>query len=123
MPVTRATVAAGEQFDDDSAGVAWLDDLAKDQTRRKAAAEDALAVLNRALEALREVSDDAAVSPVALGTALSVRVGFGTGEQLADSSWTAARELPSFARHHDLDRQRKVALRLSGREPEAEEPG
>ncbi len=123
VPVTRITVVRSDPFDDEAAGSKWLDDLAGDSKRRVAEAREALALLNFALEALRDAAEDPLVHTVGVSTALAVRVGFGTGEQLADGNWTEARQLPPppSPRHLELDPQKEVADRLAGRDSEDEE--
>jgi hypothetical protein len=68
---------------------AWL---AKADTVETAA--PALAVVARAVRAFRIASADPAVHEPALAQALVVRAGHGSGEQVAQGRWTAARELP-----------------------------
>ena len=80
----------------------------------------ALAVLNRALHAHRIAAADPYAGEVALRHALVTRVGYGTGEQVADGGWTAARELPPerarIARESALRPQERFAALLSGRD-------
>jgi len=68
---------------------AWLDAADTAGT-----AAPALAVLARAVRDFRLASADPAVREPALAQALVVRAGLGSGEQVADGRWTAARELP-----------------------------
>ncbi len=120
VPVTRLTVARSEPFDDASGASAWLERIAGDQRERAAAAVDAVAVVNRALGALREAAEDPLVHDVGATTALAVRIGFGSGEQIADGAWTEARQLPPppTPRREQLDPHQRVAAELAGREPE-----
>jgi hypothetical protein len=125
VPVTRATVADSKPFEGESEAKAWLKAVTGNPKRRAEHARDALDVLNRALETLRRHSEDPLVGDASFHHALIVRIGYGSGEQLADGEWTEAREMPSSPtpRHADLDAQRKTAVELAGREPdEAEEP-
>ena len=66
----------------------WLADAGQED------AERALAHVARAVRAHRLADADPAVHEPALTQALSVRAGYGAGEQVADGRWTAARELP-----------------------------
>ena len=66
---------------------------------------DALAVLNRALHARRIATADPLGGEVGAAHALVTRVGYGTGEEVAEGLWTVARELPA-ARAADAARGR-----------------
>jgi len=121
VPVTRVTVAQSTPFESDQQASAWLGKLAGDRKARGAEARAALELLNRALDALREAAEDPLVSEVGLNSALAIRLGYGSGEQLADGQWTEARQLPDPPppRHLELDPQQQVAEELAGRaEPE-----
>ena len=113
MDVTRATVIAADPFDTDDVAEAWL-------AQAGGGVGAALAILNRALHAQRIASADAYAVEVALRDALVTRVGYGTGEQVADGRWTAARELPPerprIAREAALRPQERFAALLSGRD-------
>lgn len=117
VPVTRVTVARSEPFVDAAGAQSWLDETASDGKRRSAEAREALELLNRALDALREAAEDPLVSEVGLSGALAIRIGYGTGEELADGNWTEARQLPEPPQppHLELDPQQKVAESLAGR--------
>jgi hypothetical protein len=123
VPVTRATVADSTPFKGESDAKTWLKTVTRDPKRRAANARDALDVLNRALDILRRHSEDPLVGDASFHHALVVRIGYGSGEQLADGEWTEAREMPSSPtpRHADLDAQRKTAVELAGREPDEPE--
>lgn len=84
------------------------------------AAEPALAVLARAVRDFRLASADAAVREPALAQALVVRAGHGSGEQVAQGRWTAARELappkpPRRGRALALHPQERLAALLGAR--------
>jgi hypothetical protein len=85
-----------------------------------AVAADALAVLNRALHARRVATADPFGAEVAPADAIVTRVGYGTGEEVAEGLWTAARELPAgerrIAREGALRPQERLAALLSGRD-------
>ena len=123
VPVSRCTVADSSPLGDESEAKAWLKKTGGDPKARADYATAALAVLNRGLEALREEAEDRLVAEASFHHALAVRIGFGTGEQIADGQWTDAVELPPTPtpRHHDLEAQRRAALRLAGTDPDAEE--
>ncbi len=83
----------------------------------------ALAVLNRALHALRLISADPYVHAVRREQTLVARVGFGAGEQVADGRWCEAVALappqpPARARRaRVLERQAQLAAALGGHRP------
>jgi hypothetical protein len=120
VPVTRVTVARSEPFDGDAAAGRWLEDTARDPEARVEEAKAAVALLNRALEAVREAAEDPLVHDVGASQALAIRIGYGTGEQLVDGRWAEAHQLPPppTPRRAALDPQQHVAEVLSGREPE-----
>ena len=85
VPTGRATIVRGVPLPGVEAGAAWM---AKAEEHVPAE----LAVLNRVLHLHRVASTDAAVREVSLGQALTVRIGYGEGEQVADGRWTDAVE-------------------------------
>jgi hypothetical protein len=113
VDVTRATVIAAHPFDGEAVAEAWL-------AQAGGGVRAALAVLNRALHARRIAAADPYAGEVALRDALVTRVGYGSGEQVADGRWTAARELPAerpgIAREAALRPQERFAALLSGRD-------
>jgi hypothetical protein len=113
VDVTRATVIAADPLEDEASAEEWM-------ARAGDTIDAALAVLNRALHARRIAAADPYAGEVALRDALVARVGYGTGEQVADGRWTAARELPPerprIAREAALRPQERFAALLSGRD-------
>jgi hypothetical protein len=81
---------------------------------------DALAVLNRALHARRIAAADPYAGEVAPRHALVTRVGYGTGDEVAEGLWTAARELPAgpprVPRESALRPQERFAAVLAARD-------
>jgi hypothetical protein len=118
VPVTRVTVAAARELDGKREAEAWLEAATGDAEGRAAEVRSATRLINRALNALRAEARDPLVQDIGATRALAVRIGYGTGEQLADGSWTEARELPPprRGRLEDVDPQTRVAAVLSGRE-------
>jgi hypothetical protein len=114
VEVTRATVVAATALDGDATAERWLD-AADDAT-----VADALAVLNRALHARRIATADPYLAEVRAADAIVTRVGYGTGDEVAEGWWTAARELPAapprVARESALRPQERFAALLSGRD-------
>lgn len=79
---------------------------------------EATRIVNRALSALRAAARDPLVQDIGATRALAVRLGHGTGDELADGRWTEARELgqPRRGRLDDVDPQSRVAAVLAGRD-------
>jgi hypothetical protein len=125
VPTARATMITAEPFGSPLEAEAWLGALRKD---RDALAEEArlgVAELNRMLRAHRAAAADPwgapEVSPI---HALVVRVGYGSGDEVAEGRFEDALELPkteadalSRARRGDItDPGQRMAAILSGRE-------
>jgi hypothetical protein len=114
--VTRVTVT-GERLEDSAQGTAWL----REMMGGGQGAEEVRAatrIVNQALSALRAASGDPLVQDIGATKALAVRLGHGTGDELADGRWTEARELarPRRGRLDDVDPQTRVAAVLAGRD-------
>ena len=114
VDVTRATVIATEPQTDDAAR-AWLQRAveARDET-----VGEALGVLNRTIAGHRLSAADPYVGEVSAATALATRIGYGSGEQVADGDWEAATELPPLRpkRSMLMAPQQRLAALLSGRD-------
>jgi hypothetical protein len=115
VEVTRASVVGADPYDGEAAAEAWLARAPADAT-----VDAALAVLNRALHARRIAAADPYARELAPHDALVTRVGYGTGGQVAEGRWTAARELPppppGPAREAALRPQERFAALLSARD-------
>ena len=112
VPTSRATIVSVATL---SSPASWLADLDLD-----AEVESALSVLNRALRAHRAATADPYVAEVSRERALVVRVGYGSGEEVADGRFGEAVELPRFTgarvkRSMEAPEERFAAL-LGGRE-------
>jgi hypothetical protein len=118
VPVTRVMVTAPEFFDDAGAAGRWLEATAGDAEARAAAVRSATRVVNEALHALRAAARDPLVHEVGATRALSVRIGYGEGAELAEGRWSEAMELPPPRRGRldDIDPQASVAAVLGSRE-------
>jgi hypothetical protein len=114
VEVTRATVIATDPLPEDGARE-WLDGAVGDA---EATVADALALLNRAIHGHRLSAADPYVAEVSAGQALATRVGYGSGEQVAEGDWEEARELPAPkpSRSMLLTPQQRLAALLSGRD-------
>jgi hypothetical protein len=112
VPTSRATVVSAAPL---ASPDNWLADLDLD-----AEVESAVAVLNRALRAHRAAAADPYVGEVSVERALVVRIGYGSGEEVADGRYGEAVELPRFVRQRvkrsmEAPEERFAAL-LGGRE-------
>jgi hypothetical protein len=114
-PVTRVTVTGG-RLEDSAQGSAWLNEMMSGEGA--AEVREATRIVNRALSALRAAAGDPLVQDIGASKALAVRLGHGTGDELADGRWTEAKELgrPRRGRLDDVDPQSRVAAVLAGRD-------
>jgi hypothetical protein len=117
VPVTRVTVT-GASVEDDAAGSAWLKEVLRDRERGTRELREATRILNRALSALRAEARDPLVQEIGATKALAIRVGHGTGDELAEGRWTEASQLPQPRRGRldDVEPQSRVAAVLAGRD-------
>jgi hypothetical protein len=115
--VTRVTVT-GERLETTAQGTAWLKDMMGSGGGGAGEVREATRIVNRALSALRAAARDPLVQDIGATRALAVRLGHGTGDELADGRWTEARELerPRRGRLDDVDPQSRVAAVLAGRD-------
>jgi hypothetical protein len=115
VPTARATVVRATPFPADRDAAAWLSEADLDQELAAA-----ILVLNRALHAHRVAAADPYVTEVSADQALVVRIGYGSGEEMADGRYGEARELPRVTRRRpkrsmEAPEERFAAL-LGGRE-------
>jgi hypothetical protein len=120
VPTSRATVARGAPFSADDDAADWLAGLRADSEGMDAELDAAVAVLNRALHAHRVASADPYVTEVSPDRALVVRIGYGSGEEVADGRFGECVELPRTGRRRprrsmEAPEERFAAL-LGGRE-------
>jgi hypothetical protein len=117
VPVTRVTVT-GVSFEDAESGSAWLKEALRDRDRGTKELRDATRIVNRALNALRAEARDPLVQEIGATKALAIRLGHGTGDELAEGRWTEASQLPQAhrGRLHDVEPQSRVAAVLAGRD-------
>ena len=117
VPVTRVTVT-GEGLETSAQGSAWLEEMMGGGGRGAEEVRTATRIVNRALSALRAGARDPLVQDIGATRALAVRIGHGTGDELAECRWTEARELarPRRGRLDDVEAQSRVAAVLAGRD-------
>jgi hypothetical protein len=117
IPVTRVTIT-GERVDTSAQGSAWLKEMMAAGGGGAEEVRAATRIVNRALSALRAEARDPLVQDIGASRALAVRLGHGTGDELAEGLWTEAKELarPRRGRLDDVDPQSRVAAVLAGRD-------
>jgi hypothetical protein len=107
VPTSRATVIlAAQALEDEAAAKAWARRAGEDEVA------EAVKALNAAIRAHRLAATDPTVREVSSRQALMVRVGYGTGDEVAEGRWTDAREL--YAEHRQ-SRRRASTLRPAER--------
>jgi hypothetical protein len=124
LPLTRATVVrASEPFGGDEDAARWLDQASGDEKADRLVAEG-IGLLNRALHAHAVASGDPHVQALTPRRAVAVRLGYGSGEEVADGEFSAAREVDTQTgpasrrqqRSEELRPQERLAAVLGGRE-------
>jgi hypothetical protein len=115
VPTVRATLIRAEPIDDPGA---WLDGLRGDADAREAEVEAALRELNAILRAHRAAAADPYAREVARWQANAIRIGHGTGDEVADGRFTAACDVPEprgrVRRAETLAPQERLAAILTG---------
>ena len=119
VPTSRVTVIEPEPLPDRDAGAAWLSERRASDELAAAEVEGAVAVVNRALHAHRAARADPHAREVSREAALVVRLGYGSGEAVAEGRFAEAWELPREGgrtrRSMEAPEERFAAL-LGGRE-------
>jgi hypothetical protein len=117
VPVTIVTVT-GESLADSRQASEWLRSTTADGDRARDQVRAATRIVNRALSALRAGAGDPLVQEIGASRALAVRLGHGTGDELAEGRWTEAIELakPRRQRLDDVEPQSRVAAVLAERD-------
>ena len=117
VPVTIVTVT-GESLADSKQASEWLKGTMADGERARHEVRAATRVVNRALSALRAAAQDPLIQEIGASRALAIRIGHGTGDELAEGRWSEASELgrPPRARLDDVEPQSRVAAVLAGRD-------
>jgi hypothetical protein len=94
VPTSRASVIRPTAFPSRDDAERWLDGVRRERENADREMAAALALLNRALRAQRLAGADPYVREVAAADALVTRIGFGTGQAVADGRFAGAWELP-----------------------------
>ena len=125
VPVVRATsIRAFEPFDGPEGAAAWLGTATAAEETIDVVVDLAIALVNDALHAHAVAAADPHPAAVTAERAVAVRLGYGSGDQLAESTYGEAREVDVWAtgasrrrtRQDDLRPQERVGALLRGRE-------
>jgi len=125
LPLARATaVRAHHPFASEEEAMRWLDAATAAEDSADALVAEGIVLVNRALYAHAVAAADPQGRELTPERAVAVRIGFGSGEELADSRCIAAYEVDVWAkgasrrrqREEDLSPQERVAAILGGRE-------
>ncbi len=125
VPVARATaIRAFDPFDEPEEAAAWLAGATADEDAIDAVVATGMALLNDALHAQALAAADPHPAAVNAERAVAVRLGYGSGEETAEGTFSEAREVDLHApgtsrrkrREEDLRPQERVAALLRGRE-------
>jgi hypothetical protein len=125
LPVARATVVlAFNEFEDERAAAAWLQETSADEGAIDQLVERGIAELNQALHTQAVASGDPYPQTLTPARAVIVRVGYGNGEALADGAYSDAHQVdPGLGpvsrrqqRDEELRPQQRLAAVLGGRE-------
>jgi hypothetical protein len=125
LPLTRATsIRAFEPFDAQEDANRWLTEAVASEDSIDLLLSDGIGVLNRALHTHAVASGDPNVQILTPQRAFAVRLGYGSGEEVAAGDYAAAREVDVQAgaasrrrqRAEELRPQERLAAVLGGRE-------
>lgn len=124
LPLTRVTVARAEEpFDSSEEAESWLGDATASEQATDAVVAAGAALLNRALHAHAGARGEATGPALLPEQASSVRIGHGSGKEVASGRFTLARKVDVRGgrsrrqqREQDLQPQERIAAVLGGRE-------
>jgi len=124
LPLARVTVVRStDSFATEEDATRWLEATTGDEALADTLVATGVATLNRALHVHAVVSSDPHQPAVSPDRAAAVRIGYGSGEQVANGEWTAAHELDVHGgasrrqrREDTLRPQERTAAVLGGRE-------
>lgn len=124
LPLARATlVRAFAEFDDEADARAWLEKTSVDEESVDRVLAEALHDLNAALHTQAVAEGNPHPQAVSAVGAVTVRIGYGSGEELADGLFTAAHAVDPGRgaagrrrRDEELRPQQRLAAVLGGRE-------
>jgi hypothetical protein len=125
LPVARATVVlAFNELENEQGAEAWLRETSSDEDAVDQLIERGIDELNQALHAHAVASGDPYPQTVTPARAVVIRVGYGSGEALADGAFTSAHQVDPglgsasrrLQRDEELRPQQRLAAVLGGRE-------
>lgn len=125
LPLTRVTaVRAFAPLASEEEAARWLDEAAEAADTADTLVADATRLLNRALHAQAVAGAEPHAHELTPERAVAARIGYGNGEEVADSGFSAARDVDVWAsgtsrrrrRQEDLRPQERLAAVLGGRE-------
>jgi hypothetical protein len=120
LPLSRVTVVRPTELGGAPAAARRLEEVGRDEGAAESEVEDAVRLINRAIAAHRAALQDPYVQEVSAPHATAIRIGYGTGEELAHGRWSEARELSLSEerrrRREALQPTERVAAVLGGRE-------
>lgn len=105
VPVSRVTVIGATGFEDEADATAWLERCRRNEAERHDLIQESLLVVNRAVHGHRVAGSDPYVRDVDANQAQSVRVGYGTGDDVVEGHWKDAYDLPAGSRTRSSRRQ------------------
>lgn len=118
VPITRATLIRAEPLGEPDEAERWLDALRGDDAARDGEVDDARRELNAIVRAHRAAAGDPHAREVGRWHANALRVGYGTGNQVAEGHFTAAVDVPAprdrVRRAETLAPQERLAAVLGG---------
>ncbi len=125
LPLSRATVVrAGRPFETEEEAERWLDEATEAEDTLDVLVAEGIGLLNRALHAQAAASGEPSLQELTPERAAVVRIGYGSGEQVAAGGSSAIREVDVWAsgasrrrrRAEELRPQERVAAVLGGKE-------
>ncbi len=125
LPLSRATtVRASEPFAAEEEAASWLEQTSADEKAVDTLIAEGIGLLNRALHTHAVASGDPHPQALTPRGAVAVRLGYGSGEQVASGEFMAARQVDPEAgpatrrqqRAEELRPQERLAAVLGGRE-------
>jgi hypothetical protein len=120
VPTVRATLIEAEPDSGEGEAERWLAELRRDRSLQQAAVESAAAELAALLRAHRAAAADPYTRELSPSAATVVRVGYGSGDMVAEGRFHEALEIPERHRRRRrveaLAPQERLAAILAGRD-------
>jgi hypothetical protein len=112
LPLARATaIRAFEPFESAEEGERWLEGVVEAEDTVDEVVGEGISLLNRALHAHATASADPAFHELTPERAVAVRIGYGSGDEVASGRFTAARDVDVWASGDSRRRRRQEELR------------